>query len=359
MKYWRGYLVAIIFAAITGALVAFAAANAKLVDMVYPYISKTLVSSLANWSSGTAFCLWNMIILALIAAFLVSVILMILLRWNPIQWLGWVLAVVTFLSLFSTGLYGLNKYAGPLSDDIRLEVVDPNKADLKEAAAYFQDQALALSKKINRDSDGDPDFASFETLAIQAGDGFKVLTYQEALSVFSGSTAPVKKMALLGKMSDTFALTGESVVDPSVADLLLPFVMSAEMARRMTIYRQEDANFAAFLACMHNPSKEFQYSAYCMAYALSLEMMENSGKSELRAAAKTLRANAGSKLTSDAELCLDAFSEDPSGKLMVSWYIQNFITPLHEEEEVRFDPTDSEQVDLTYQEPDPEPLPAN
>lgn len=357
MKYWRGYLVAIIFAALTGALMAFAAANAKLVDMVYPYISKTLVSSLANWSSGTALCLWNMIVLALITAFLVSVILMILLRWNPIQWLGWVLAVVTFLSMFSVGLYGLNKHAGPLADDIRLDVIDPDKADLRAAAAYFQDQALSLSKGIKRDDDGDPDYKDFDTLALQAGEGFKVLTYEEALSVFSGSTAPVKKMTLVGKMSDTFVLTGESVVDPSTADLLLPFVMSAEMARRMSIYRQEDANFAAFLACMHNPNKEFQYTAYCMAYALCLELMENSDNSDVRAAAKALRADAGSKLTSDAELCLDAFSEDPSGKLIVSWYVQKFITPLHEEEEVRFDPTDSSQVDLTYKEPDPTPLP--
>ena len=60
MKYWRGYLVAAILAAITWALVQFAQAHSLLVDMVYPHMSATLVNAptrirpvWAPWISAT------------------------------------------------------------------------------------------------------------------------------------------------------------------------------------------------------------------------------------------------------------------------------------------------------------------
>ena len=50
MKYLRGYLAAGIFAAITGVLMAYGQRFSALVDMIYPYVTRTLQTMLAPWS---------------------------------------------------------------------------------------------------------------------------------------------------------------------------------------------------------------------------------------------------------------------------------------------------------------------
>ena len=99
MKYWRGYLVALILAAISWALIQFAQAHPVLVDMIYPYVTRLVQTSLAQWSSGVDYCLWQVLFLFGIGAILASVVLMVALRWNPIQWFGWVLAAVCFVNV--------------------------------------------------------------------------------------------------------------------------------------------------------------------------------------------------------------------------------------------------------------------
>ena len=59
MKYWTGFLTAGIIAAITWALQRLAENFGELVDMVYPYVTRTLQNALAQWSSGVDFCLWQ------------------------------------------------------------------------------------------------------------------------------------------------------------------------------------------------------------------------------------------------------------------------------------------------------------
>lgn len=284
---------------------------------------------------------------------------MFVLRWNFVQWLGWVLAVICGFSLCNTVLYGLNDYTGPLAEDIRLEVTEYTIDELSEAAIYFRDQANTYAGKVPRDKKDRPEFEKFATLAKQAGDGFEVLTYDEALSVFAGSTAPVKKLSFLSTAdSTTMPLTGEAAVNPHLPSLTLPFVMCKEMAHRMSIADEGDSLFAAFLACKFNASQQFQYSGYCLAYYYCYSALPEQEAQKVHTGADAL-------LKKDVELCQKTFGKDPSTNekgtdvvdLLVSWYIQEFVTPLHREDEKPFDPLDASQVDLTYVAPEATPLP--
>lgn len=195
MKYWTGYLTAAIIGAITWALTRLGAKFTTLVDMVYPYVTRTLQDMLARWSSGVDFCLWQMLALAAVVILIASIVLMIILRWNPIRWFGWVLAACSMVFLLHTMVYGLNYYAGPLAEDIRLEVADSYTLDeLTAAAAYYRDQANGLAEQMERDANGDPKFDSFAALAEQAENGFHNLVYRDTCPVFAGSTLPVKKL---------------------------------------------------------------------------------------------------------------------------------------------------------------------
>jgi len=115
LKYWRGYLTAAIFAIITWGLVQLGQNFTTLVDMVYPYVIRTLQTMLAEWSGSVDFVVWQMLLMAILLVGLSSFVLMIILKWNPFQWFGWVLAVISGIYMLHTLVFGLNYFAGPIS----------------------------------------------------------------------------------------------------------------------------------------------------------------------------------------------------------------------------------------------------
>ena len=384
MKYWRGYLIAAILALITWAITKMADKFTKLVDMFYPYVTRTIQGFLTEWSGGVDFLVWQVIVVLLVVVLLTMVVLMIVFRWNFIQWLGWVLTAVAAIWLLHTGIYGLNYYAGPLATDIRLELTEYTLEELEDATTYYRDKANELAAKLPRDGSGDPIFSSFEELAKQAGEGFETLTYEYSYSVFAGDTSPVKKLGWadmytsMGITGVTMPLTGEAAVNPQIPDVGLPFTMCHEMAHRMCIAIERDANFAAFLACKVNESVEFQYSAYFMAYRYCFNAL--AAVNDTEAATAAARINAGvnaqfrhdlqqyskffadhhdEKATKIADKANDTYiktSGDEKGiksygevcDLLVSLYIKDVVLPAQKEEaESTFDPYDEDQVDLS------------
>ena len=310
MKYWFGYLVAAILAALTWALDGFAKAHSVLVDMIYPYISRLVLTTLADWTGAMAFSLWQILLLAGIAAIIVSIILMILFRWNIIRWLGWVLAAVAFVFMLNTAVYGLNKHASPLADDIRLEIVDYDVAQLSEAAVYYRDKANELAGTVSRNSKGQVDIESFEAMAEIAGEGFHNLTYEQAMSVFAGSTAPVKPQGWFRSKGDTgmmIPLTGEAVVNPKVPNAALPFAIGKEMAHRMSIYSEADAGFSSILAGMNHSDPRYQYAAYMMAYYYCYQTLQSIPTDTAAASASTVNSGVNDLLRSDLETCQKFF----------------------------------------------------
>ncbi len=356
MKYWRGYLVAAILAAGTWGLRQFAAAHTVLVDMVYPYVSRMIQTYLAQWSSEVSFCVWQTVLLALGAVVLASFVLMLILKWNPIQWFGWVLAGASLMFLLNTGLYGLNEYAGPLADDVRLQDAEYayTVSELVDAAEYYREYANALSTQVKRDENGQVQIGDFETAAAQAAEGFQTLAYDQHYAVFAGSTLPVKKLSFgtgkttTGKM---MPLTGEAAVNPDLPAVCLPYAMCKEMARRMCITRGADADFAAFMACDANSSAEFRYAGYLMAYRACYRALEavseTTGNGELSKLAAGQHANVDADMRAyDKHFGKNAAVDGEFCDLLVVWHIQKITLPSKEVEEEVFDPLDENQVDL-------------
>ncbi len=383
MKYWFGYLVAAIFGAITYVLTQFGDRFSTLVDMVYPYVIRTLESILAQWSSAVAFPVWQVLAVALGVLVLASFVLMVALKWNPIQWAGWVLAVFSGIYMLHTLLWGLNYYSGDLADDMRLEVSSYTLEELVEAAEYYRDNANDLAGKVSRDPAGNVQFADFATLANMAGEGFETLTYKKHYPIFAGSRLPVKELGWadmytsMGITGVTFGLTGEACVNPQIPDVTLPFTMAHEMAHRMCIANERDANFAAYLACSVHSDLSFRYSAHFMAYRYCYSALASVGTSDTVAALKKLNdgvspqfrkdldyytnffaSNKDDAATTFADAVNDTYlkaSGDHSGTasygqvcdLLVNWHIQTIVLPSISVIESPFDPYDENQVDLS------------
>ncbi len=377
MKYWRGYLIAALVTAFTLALRQFAAAHRELVDMVYPYVTRMVQSFLAQWSSGSEECLWQIAAVVIGVVLAASIVLMIVFRWNPIQWFGWILAGASLVFCLHTGLYGLNYYAGSLAEDIRMDVTQVTQDELADAAVYYRDKANTLAGQITRSSAGEAVYPGFSELAEQAGEGFHTLTYERYMPVFAGSDLPVKELGWadmytsMGITGITMYLTGEAAVNPQIPAISLPFTMCHEMAHRMCIAREDDANFAAFLACQAHSKAEFQYSGYFMAYEYCIRALNQLSPQT----AQQIIGGQSTLLTRDME-AYDGFFRDNKDKkaekignsindlylkasgdedgaesyaqvyeLLVSWYIQEVVLPQQTvDNEPAFDPYDEAWV---------------
>ena len=370
MKYWRGYLVAAIFAAIALGLREIAQTHTKLVDMVYPYVTRMVQNFMAGWSGAVDFCVWQILLLAMVALGLATIVLMVIFRWNPIQWFGWIVAAATFVMMLHTGVFGLNEFAGPIYEDIHLEIAEGSQEQLESAAAYYRDKANALSTQLPKSSTTD-----LGKLSQQAENGFDHLVYDEYYAVFAGSTAPVKELAMSafftsqGQMGYTAAITGEAGVNTEAPAVMLPFAVCREMCYRMCISSQRDKHFGAFLACQANDDPAFQYAGYLMAYRYCLNALPDNE-------ASTVAAKANAQVQRDVEAwnefvkVKEPISVDPDAyinkilqkesnqktqaetdleivQLLVSWHYQKIVLPSIVEPVKEFDPYDETMVDMT------------
>lgn len=369
MKYWRGYLVAAILAAITLGLREIAETHTKLVDMVYPYVTRMVQNFMTGWSGTVDFCVWQVILLALVALGLASIVLMIVFKWNPIQWFGWIVAAASLIMLLHTGIFGLNEFAGPIHEDIRLTMTDGSQEQLESAANYYRDKANALSTLFSQST------TDLAKLSQQAENGFDHLVYDEYYAVFAGSTEPVKELGLSefftsqGQMGYTAAITGEAAVNMDAPAMMLPFAVCREMCYRMCIASETDKHFGAFLACQANEELAFQYAGFVMAYRYCLNALPQN-------VASTVAAKANAQVTKDVAAwnefvkvkeeikvdpdeyinkLLQKESNDKTqaeidleiAQLLVSWHYQKIVLPSIVEPEVDFDPYDETMVDLT------------
>ena len=384
MKYWRGFIVAAALALLTWGLTQFAASHEALVDMVYPYASRLIQDFLAGWTADLSFCLWQVLAIFLIVLFLASIIAMILLRWNFVQWLGWVLAGVTLLWTMHTGIYGLNQYSSSLAEDIRLNmfVVGDSATPLINATTYFRDKANELADQLERDENGNLIAPTFEESAAQAADGFNYLVYEKNYPVFAGVTTPVKKLGWadmytsMGIAGVTMPFTGEAAVNPNTHPVTLPFTICHEMAHRMCIAPERDANLAAFLATTANSDLLYQYSGYFMAFRYCYNALATIPTSTATNACNQLYAGINENMMRDLESywahCDATIDDDASDfadsvnntyiqasgdesgtksygevtDLLLSWYWQEIYLPEHADDETEdaFDPFDKDYI---------------
>ena len=383
MKYLWGYITAAILGAIAWALNQFGAEFTTLVDMVYPYVIRTVQTFLAQWSSGVDFLVWQVLAVVLVVIVLAGLTAVLAMKKSIIPWAGWSVALVCFVYLLQTVMYGLNYHSGDLADDIRLKVSQYNLYELVEATTYYRDRANVLAEQMDRDAEGNLIFDDFDTLAEKAGKGFQVLTYEHSYPVFAGSTLPVKKLGWadmytsMGITGFTCGITGEAAVNPQIPPIALPFTMSHEMAHRMCIATERDANFSAFLAGSVHPDVQFEYSAYFMAYRYCYNALTAVNTLDSANAVQEIVTGISPKLQNDlvrydtffsshrdasatklADNVNDTYlkiSGDEAGvlsygqvcDLLVNWHIDQVVIPSLLIEQSPFDPYDETQVDLS------------
>lgn len=235
----------------------------------YPAFSRWVTAVLAGATSVVPFALCEILLAALLLWFILSLIRAIVKK-RMVRWLTGVLLCVCILLTAFVGVWGLNYYAPPMRERLGLSDRQFTVAELKEATVYYRDRANALADKVMRDENGVMVEYDFSDLSTAAGDGYETLG--QSIEDFDGSTVRVKKLlssSLQGKLNTTgvfICLTGESCVSTTTHSASMPFTMCHEIGHRMAFAREDEANFAGFLACSANQRPEFQYSGYYAAF---------------------------------------------------------------------------------------------
>ena len=142
------------------------------------------------------------------------------------------------------------------------------------------------------------------------------------------------------------------------------------MAHRMAIVREDDANFAAYLACESNPDLQYQYSGYLNAYIYCINALwetnpqaayeiqsgiSNELARDLADNNEEVRQYEGTTINAVGKAANNTYIEtmgdergeesyDEVYKLLVNWYMENYDPDRDVEEEPKFDPYHPEQT---------------
>ncbi len=307
------------FLLLLGALVLAAKKWTEPFFAFYPKISRKILAFLAGLTAPVPVPVWELAVCALAVWLIVSFVLA-LKRSRFLLWLTGVVEFVCGAAFVFVAIWGLNYFAPPMQERLGFEVEQYTVQELREAAEYYLAQANAAAREVPRGADGVMLEEDFADLAEHAGDGYQALA--ETMPCFDGSTARVKKllsskfMGATGTTGIFIAFTGESSVSSTTFRSSLPFTMCHEIGHRMAFARENEANFAAFLACSVSERADFRYSGYYLAFVYCYNALYRVD----RDAASSLWASACGEIKADAAASREHYEKVENEKVSEATY---------------------------------------
>ena len=274
----------------------------------YRAFTKGLIRLPAMVASAVPFALWDFVALGLILAAVVTLARRIRRREPLLPWLSVALLLPSALLFAFVAGWALNHYAPPLADDLQLNVYKYSTDQLANATAYYYEQASRLAPEVPREADGPLSQQDFYDLARVSGSAYQGLGDQYPVYA-GGSAAPVKALLLWGEpllysgyVGMFFSPTGEAGVPLRCAPADMPFTMCHEAAHRLGIASEEEANFAAFMACTASSDVRFRYAGYYNAFVYCLNALAST---DAQRAQQVVQSALGTDWVDGARLVLD------------------------------------------------------
>ena len=232
---------------------------------------------LAAVSSIVPFAVWDVLAVLIVISGIVAIVRFVKAKGRILPWVSSV-ALICSVVAFLFVCWALNHYAPPLADELGLEVGQYTTEELAEATAHYLAEAARLAPEVPRDEDGSLVRQDFFELAGIAGPAY--VSLGEGYDVFCGSAVPVKALLVWGEpqlysghTGIFWAPTGEASVPLNCAVADMPFTMTHEVAHRLGVASEQEANFCAFLACAGSDDVRFAYSGNYSAFCYCLNAL--------------------------------------------------------------------------------------
>jgi hypothetical protein len=226
----------------------------------------------ASLSSFLKVAVWDIGAVVLAITAITTLLYTLVKKKSFLNWFSNAILIVSILVFVTVCGWMLNHYAPELSQELDLEVGEYSFDQLYESCEYYMVKAGEYAPQIDRDREGHAIKSDFYEMAEIAGSSYRKLS--ETYPVFAGSDRRVKKLSVVGEylmyngiVGIFMPITGEAGVPASVPAVPLPFTMAHEAGHRLGLAGEEEANFAAFLACIYNEDIRFIYSGYYNAFS--------------------------------------------------------------------------------------------
>ena len=271
LRFIRRSILAAALLLIAGLAMACAEPLQALIFPSYRTLSLKMLGAISSVTGLLPFAVWEILLVLLLLGLLYSVIHMISRKLRFLDWLSGLLLGVSVFAFLFVALWGLNHYAPPLSEELGLEVREYTRDELIAATEYYMGKANTCAGAVAREADGTLAAQDFGALADIAADSYAPLAAE--YPIFDGGTQRVKRARLAeipmnysGTTGIFIPFTAESTVNPDTYGASLAHTMCHEIAHRYAIAAEDEANFAAFLACEASEDADFRYSGYYSAF---------------------------------------------------------------------------------------------
>jgi len=237
-------------------------------ETVFPAVSRLL-------GLATDWCPWSVAEL-LLPAVAFAPLLWLLRRppWRAVLRAGVAGAGLLYLAFLL--LWGLNYHRQPLAVQLGLDVVPVAAAQLETLCNTLVSQADELRAPLPQDASGVLHVDLGATLSrTRLG---PAAAAHELRSFRAGARDPKplllsRAFSHLGIAGIYAPFTGEANVNVEVPAPDLPFAASHELAHQCGIAREDEANYAGWLACRRHPDPEFRYSGTLAASSYTLQAL--------------------------------------------------------------------------------------
>lgn len=250
-----------------------AAVEAFFSTGIYPPISRAVGGFFSIFPFSFAeFLLYGLIIA--VTAFIVVCVVRAARRALPLRrFLNWLLTVLLIGGIGMNAFYwmwGFNYYRTTLAERMGLHVRDSNVTELEELCTLLAADANHLRAQVSTDADGifayrDGNIGVLRKIPAAYG------KLREIYAEFQGavySPKPVfasEALSYAGISGIYIPFTEEANVNVDDPPLLVASSAAHETAHFLGIAREEEANFAAYLACTRSGDKELEYSGTMLA----------------------------------------------------------------------------------------------
>jgi len=183
-----------------------------------------------------------------------------------------VLRFFTLLYLVFMSFWGLNYSRRDIADQFGLTLQASDTARLKELAQVLQARLCTWGDRV--DSLRRLRLLHHKTVFAGGVGSYRSLARREPFMAYE---RPSLKPSLISPMGHLFGFTGyynpftgEAQLHTGIPVFLRPFVICHEIGHQLGYAKENEANFAGFLAARASPDPEFVYSAYFEMYRYTL-----------------------------------------------------------------------------------------